>query len=160
MNNIHNYNNASFPPDETALARLFLVTVILSDDMKQGLEERGLTRARASALWAISHREAITQRELADVLKVTPRNVTTLIDGLEKTGFVKRRDHPNDRRAILLDLTPAGIEITDRLKRETRAFAQKLFEGMSPAKLQEFIATLDFVVSRLETLIAPLSTPD
>lgn len=153
MNNIHNYNNTLFPPDETALARLFLVTVILSDDMKQGLEERGLTRARASALWAISHRDAITQRELADVLKVTPRNITTLIDGLEKTGFVKRCDHPNDRRAILLELTPAGMDITDRLKRETRAFAQKLFEGMSSAKLQEFIGTLDLVIGRLEKLI-------
>lgn len=159
MNNIHNDNNTLFPPDETALARLFLVTVILSDDMKQGLEERGLTRARASALWAISHHDAITQRELADVLKVTPRNVTTLVDGLEKTGFVKRRDHPNDRRAILLDLTPAGVEITGRLKRETRAFAQKLFEGMSAVKLEEFIATLDLVVGRLQTLIAQNSEP-
>lgn len=154
MNNIHNDNYTSFPPDETALARVFLVTVILSDDMKRGLEERGLTRARASALWAIAHRDTITQRELADALKVTPRNVTTLIDGLEKTGFVKRRDHPNDRRAILLDLTPAGIEITDRLKRETRELAQALFAGVSPKKLGEFIETLDCVIGRLETLIA------
>lgn len=158
MNNIHNDNNTLFLPDETALARLFLVTVILSDDMKRGLEERGLTRARASALWAIAHRDAITQRELADVLKVTPRNVTTLIDGLEKTGFVKRRDHPNDRRAILLNLTPAGIEITDRLKRETRELAQTLFAGMSSKKLGEFIQTLDLVASRLEKLIAQPTT--
>lgn len=158
MNNIHNYNDALFPPDETALARLFLVTVILSDDMKRGLESRGLTRARASALWEISHRDTITQRELANALKVTPRNVTTLIDGLEKTGFVKRRGHPNDRRAILLDLTPAGKKITDRLKRETRALAQTLFAGLSPSKLQQFVDTLDLVISRLERMISAQSS--
>ncbi|AOF93492.1 MAG: MarR family winged helix-turn-helix transcriptional regulator [Shinella sp.] len=140
------------------MARLFLVTVILSDDMKRGLEERGLTRARASALWAISHRDTITQRELADALKVTPRNVTTLIDGLEKTGFVKRRDHPNDRRAILLDLTSAGVEITDRLKRETGELAKALFQGISPTKLEEFTGTLDLVIGRLEKLVAQSST--
>ncbi len=143
---------------ETALSRLFLVTVILADDMKRGLESRGLTRARAFALWEISHRDAITQRELADALKVTPRNVTTLIDGLEKTGFVKRRDHPNDRRAILLDLTSSGKEITDRLKRETQELAKALFAGLSPAKLEEFVETLDLVIGRLERLIAEAST--
>ena len=154
MNNIHNDNSTLFPLGETALSRLFLVTVILSDDMKRGLENRGLTRARASALWEISHRDTITQRELADALKVTPRNVTTLIDGLEKTGFVKRRDHPNDRRAILLDLTSSGTEITDRLKRETKEFAKALFAGMSPAKLEQFVETLDLIIGRLERLIA------
>jgi len=154
VNNIHNDNSTLFPLGETALSRLFLVTVILSDDMKRGLENRGLTRARASALWEISHRDTITQRELADALKVTPRNVTTLIDGLEKTGFVKRRDHPNDRRAILLDLTSSGTEITDRLKRETKEFAKALFAGMSPAKLEQFVETLDLIIGRLERLIA------
>ena len=143
--------------DETALSRLFLVTVILADDMKRGLESRGLTRARAFAFWEISHRDAITQRELADALKVTPRNVTTLIDGLEKTGFVKRRDHPNDRRAILLDLTSSGKEITDRLKRETQELAKALFAGLSPAKLEQFVETLDLVIGRLERLIAEAS---
>ena len=157
MNNIHNDNSTLFPLDETALSRLFLVTVILSDDMKRGLEDRGLTRARASALWEISHRDTITQRELADALKVTPRNVTTLIDGLEKTGFVKRRDHPNDRRAILLDLTSSGKEITDRLKRETREFAKALFAGLSEAKLEQFVETLDLIIGRLERLISEAS---
>ena len=143
--------------DETALARLFLVTVILSDDMKRGLEERGLTRARASALWQIAHRDSITQRELADALKVTPRNVTTLIDGLEKTGFVKRHDHPNDRRAVRLQLTPAGEKIGNRLKSETQEFARALFEGFTPSKLEDFIETLDLIASRLERLIAASS---
>ena len=130
------------------------MTVILSDDMKRGLESRGLTRARASALWEISHRDAITQRELADALNVTPRNVTSLIDGLEKTGFVKRRDHPNDRRAILLDLTSSGTEITDRLKRETKEFANALFAGFSQAKLKQFVETLDLVIGRLQSLVS------
>jgi DNA-binding MarR family transcriptional regulator len=152
VNNIHNDNSTLFPLDETALSRLFLVTVILSDDMKRGLEERGLTRARASALWQIVHRDSITQRELADALKVTPRNITTLIDGLEKTGFVKRHDHPTDRRAVCLQLTPAGEKIANRLKSETQDFARALFEGFTPSKLEEFIETLDLIASRLERL--------
>jgi DNA-binding MarR family transcriptional regulator len=137
-----------------ALSRLFLFTVIMSQDMKRGLEERGLTRARASALWEISHRDSITQRELADALKVTPRNVTTLIDALERTGFVKRTDHPSDRRAILLQLTSAGQAITDRLRSETGEFAQTLFEGVDTLRLEQFVETLDLVIERLEHIAA------
>lgn len=140
--------------DETALSRLFLVTVVLSDDMKRGLEKRGLTLARASALWEIAHRDAITQRELAEALKVTPRNVTTLIDGLEKTGFVERLTHPSDRRAVLLNLTPSGQAISERLKGETRTLAQTLFAGLSSEELEQFVGTLDLVISRLQQIIA------
>lgn len=122
--------------------------------MKRGLEERGLTRARASALWEISHRDSITQRELADALKVTPRNVTTLIDALEKTGFVKRTDHPTDRRATVLQLTSMGQKVTNRLRSETSEFARTLFEGVDTLRLEQFVETLDLVIERLEHIAA------
>lgn len=105
-------------------------------------------------MWEISHRDSITQRELADALKVTPRNVTTLIDALERTGFVKRTDHPSDRRAILLQLTSAGQAITDRLRSETGEFAQTLFEGVDTLRLEQFVETLDLVIERLEHIAA------
>jgi DNA-binding MarR family transcriptional regulator len=126
----------------------------MSHDMKRGLEERGLTRARASALWEISHRDSITQRELADALKVTPRNVTTLIDALEKTGFVKRTDHPTDRRATVLQLTSMGQKVTNRLRSETSEFARTLFEGVDTLRLEQFVETLDLVIERLEHIAA------
>lgn len=142
---------------DTALSRLMLASVMMADDIEHSLAERGLTRARATALWEVLHREPITQRELADALKVTPRNVTTLVDALEKTGFVKRTDHPSDRRATIVALTPKGRRAVARMKSEKLAFAQALFGGLGASELQHFVSTLDHVIGRLDQLT---STPD
>ena len=128
---------------------------MIADDIDRGLTGRGLTRARATALWEILHREPVTQRELADALRVTPRNVTALVDAMETTGFVKRTDHPTDRRATIVALTPKGRKAGSRMKLEKQAFAGTVrrSEGRTTP---EFVGGLDHVIDRLEQLV---STP-
>jgi hypothetical protein len=78
----------------------------------------GFTSAGSSlsSLRETCHREPITRRELAAAPKVTPRNVRTLVNALEHTGFVKRTDHPSDRRATIVALTLKGSEAMSRMK--------------------------------------------
>jgi DNA-binding MarR family transcriptional regulator len=141
---------------DTALSKLMLMSMMIADDIDRGLAERDLTRARATALWEIVHREPVTQRELADALRVTPRNVTALVDALENTGFVKRTDHPTDRRATNVALTSKGRKAGSRMKVEKQAFAEALFGGLTASQLQNFTGGLDHVIGRLEQLV---STP-
>jgi DNA-binding MarR family transcriptional regulator len=49
-----------------------------------------------------------SMREVSEVLHVSPRTVTDMIDGLEARGLVARCPHPADRRVTLLRLTPDG----------------------------------------------------
>jgi len=46
--------------------------------------------------------------ELADALGVAPRSVTSKVDLAEADGLVRRLPDPTDRRATLLEVTPAG----------------------------------------------------
>ena len=46
--------------------------------------------------------------ELAAALDVAPRSVTSKVDLAEEDGLVRRLPDPTDRRATLLELTPAG----------------------------------------------------
>jgi DNA-binding MarR family transcriptional regulator len=131
-----------------------LASLMMADDMDKGLAKRGLTRTRAKALWEIAHRTPVTQRDLADALKVSPRNVTTLVDALEKDGFVLRKDHPTDRRAVVLDLSEKGSRAVSRMKRDAHRFAQDLFGDLEPEMLRAFLGTLDDVTKKLERLIS------
>jgi DNA-binding MarR family transcriptional regulator len=131
-----------------------LASLMMADDIDRGLAERGLTRARAKALWEIAQRTPVTQRDLADALKVSPRNVTTLVDALEKDGFVLRKDHPTDRRAILLALSAKGGRAVSKMKREAHRFAQELFGNLKPDALRNFLGALDHVTRKLERLIS------
>lgn len=149
---MHNVRDPSLV--DRALAQLMLASLMMADDMDKGLSKRGLTRARAKALWEVAHRTPVTQRDLADALDVSPRNVTALVDALEKDGFVRRNDHPTDRRAIVLDLSEKGVRAVSRMKREAHRFAQDLFGSLEPAALRNFVAALDHVTKKLERLIS------
>ena len=92
-----------------------------------------------------------TQRELADALQVSPRNVTGLVDALVATGFVSREPHPSDRRATLVQFTEHGADV----ERDRHEFARTLFAGMPKAQLDGFVQGLDAVLDRLRVLLAP-----
>ena len=147
---IHNVDNTLQCRD--TLLQLFLVTTLMSADMERGLAERGLTQTRAQVLWVLGAAERMTQRELAAELKVTPRNVTTLIDALEETGFVRRTAHPTDRRAAVIVLTPKGQKSFARLQSEVTEFARQLFGNVSERDLKTFQRILHDVGAKLTEL--------
>src|SRR5688572_26286324 len=143
------HNDPDTSVGREALNRLFTVSILMTEDMTRGLTERGLTRARATALWQIVQHGPMTQRELADLLLVTPRNVTTLVDALERTGFVTRTAHDEDRRAVLVRPTRKGTAAARRMDTETARLADDLF-GDLPAK---DVATVNRVLAQLEERI-------
>lgn len=132
-----------------ALDRLFAVTVRLGEVMGGGLEERGLTRARAEVLWWLGSAGPITQRQLADILCVTPRNITGLVDALEASGLVTREPHPTDRRATHLTLTKRGKAMAQELRDDQAQMADDLFGDLSERAVAEVVRALDHVLTRL-----------
>ncbi|GID69697.1 hypothetical protein Acy02nite_75780 [Actinoplanes cyaneus] len=121
----------------------------MGEDMARGLEARGLTRTRATALWTMARHDPLTQREVADLLGVTPRNVTKLVDALERDGFVTRTAHAGDRRAVLVLLTAKGKAAAELMDTEADAFARDLFGDLPPADLATLVRVLTSVTDRI-----------
>src|SRR5579871_2496301 len=67
-----------------------------------------LSMPRAHLLLMVAEAGSVRMGDLSRVLGVTPRNVTTLVDAIEKEGLIVRRPDPGDRRAILLELSEGG----------------------------------------------------
>jgi DNA-binding MarR family transcriptional regulator len=132
-----------------ALEHLFEVAVWLTEAMDRGLAERGLTRPRAELLWRLRGRSPMTQRELSQALRCTPRNVTDLVDALEAAGLVSRGPHPTDRRATLVSLTEAGDAAAARMQADYQNLASALFFDLSGADLTTFASVIDQTLSRL-----------
>jgi DNA-binding MarR family transcriptional regulator len=139
---------------EATLDRLLELTVLLGRDAAEGLAREGLTESRARVVWELAHRGPCTQRALADALRVAPRTITTLVDGLVSTGFVTREPHPSDRRATLVTFTPPGNAVAQRLVEGHRRVARQLFEELPVDVLHGFDAGLVHVIRRLRSLTA------
>jgi DNA-binding MarR family transcriptional regulator len=52
--------------------------------------------------------------ELAAALGIDPANATVVVDDLEATGLVRRRPHPTDRRAKVVEATRKGKDMARR----------------------------------------------
>jgi DNA-binding MarR family transcriptional regulator len=67
----------------------------------------------ASELAALEHLQAagpLTQKRLGERLSMSPGAITTMIDRLERRGYVERTPNPQDRRSALVRITKAGLE--------------------------------------------------
>jgi DNA-binding MarR family transcriptional regulator len=60
-------------------------------------------------------REPLGPSEIAERLLVTTGTMTSLLDTLERRGLIERLPHPDDRRRVLVDITPEGQAIVDEL---------------------------------------------
>lgn len=153
MKYVHDESDAhSKAGSGSALERLFELAVMTSEFMERGIAERGLTRARASVLWALHQRGSVTQRELADLIGVTPRNITGLLDALEADGFAERGRHPTDRRATLVSLTAKGVETMTALTDEYHDGYNWLFEGIPAEDLAAFVSVACTVMDRIRAI--------
>ncbi|MGH3151388.1 MAG: MarR family winged helix-turn-helix transcriptional regulator [Streptosporangiaceae bacterium] len=138
---------------ETTLDRVLLLTVLLSQDAASSLARMGLTEARTHLIWELRKLGPCPQRTLASALRVTPRAVTALVDGLVETGFVTREPCPTDRRAILVTFTELGRSTAQVLADSHRELARQLFGGMSAGEFDGFDAGLIQVLDRLRAVL-------
>jgi DNA-binding MarR family transcriptional regulator len=75
---------------------------------------------------------------LANVLDVSPRNITGLVDHLEKDGLIERVPDSTDRRSIQARLTAAALKKMDRLWKESTTSQVSILKGFSTEELGQF----------------------
>lgn len=139
---------------------------LLRRDFNRRAQVLGLTQTQWQALCVLSHNEGINQAALAELLEVQPITLGRLIDRLEATGWVERRDHPTDRRAITLYLTSKAEPILNdmwKLAEQTRDIALR---GVSESEREQVMSILERVKENLlrsesetESTVSPASDP-
>ena len=71
------------------------------------LRDNGLSFPGYKLMRALEHSDR-SMREISEILHVSPRTVTDMIDSLQARALVARCPHPSDRRVTIICLTPAG----------------------------------------------------
>jgi len=86
--------------------------------------------------------------ELSKALGVTARNVTTIVDGLEREGLITRTPDQKDRRAILLELTPKGQEHIAAVHTMQREVAERFFAALDSAERAVLMGLLNKILDK------------
>jgi MarR family transcriptional regulator, organic hydroperoxide resistance regulator len=91
--------------------------------------------AQLKSLFIILFRQRVNYHTLAEDLKVTPGNVTGIVERLVEQGLVIRKPDPEDRRIIWLEGSEKGRELfTNLLETGTQSFGL-ILEKMSQDEL-------------------------
>ena len=132
----------------SAVTSIMRVQQILLARLNDELKPFDLTFPRYEALMLLyySRRGALPLGKMGDRLQVHRTSVTNIIDGLERSGFVRREPHERDRRTTLAAITDPG--------RQTAAAATEVLNAMRFGTGPLEVGDLDAITATLERLRA------
>lgn len=97
------------------------------------------------ALLVLRERGSVTITELAQILEVSPPSASAMVDRLVEKGILTREHSREDRRKVLVEVSPAAAEKLDRLHEEIlQAFIQ-LVKKIGPETAQQWCEVLERV---------------
>lgn len=77
------------------------------------MEEFGLSRGHAPLLMELKRHGKLNQRELADIMHVTPATMSGTLKRMVKAGIVARESIDTDARVQMVSLTERGQEMLE-----------------------------------------------
>ena len=127
------------------------------------LKKYGLTAPQLAALQAIQRLQPMTAGAVAREIHLGQATVTGILSRLERHGYILRTRGSNDRRSVLVELTPEGC----RLAKEAPSPLHERFRT-ELSRLQEWertmiLATLQRIASMMdaeEITAEPVLLPD
>jgi DNA-binding MarR family transcriptional regulator len=84
----------------------------------------------------------LTPSTIAERVVVTTASVTSLLDTLERRALLLRRQHPTDRRKILVELTDEGRSVVDRLLPGAHRLETEVMSALSAAERRQLLSSL------------------
>ncbi|AHN73416.1 MULTISPECIES: MarR family winged helix-turn-helix transcriptional regulator [Pandoraea] len=112
-------------------------------------EQLGLNVTDLNALDLILELESITAGQLAELMGVSSGGITTVIDRLERAGFVEREKNPHDRRMVMIH--PIA-ERCAQIEQFLSSVSRELTAVSAAYDHSELAAIHDFLVQSIRTL--------
>ena len=91
-----------------------------------------LSVTQCYALDALVRRGGITVNELSAELYLDKSTASRVVDALERKGYLRRNSHPDDRRAVQLEVTKSGKSLFARIRRDIVEHEKSLIAGFDP----------------------------
>ena len=101
-------------------------------------QEFDLNASQAGILFTLHQSYAMSQKELAESLNMTPPSITSAIQKMEKGGYIRRKADEKDQRVLRLSLTEKGESCIQSVKQVAEQMRKLIFYEMSEEEIQQF----------------------
>jgi len=122
---------------------IFLISKVyqkLIINLQKAFSESGLevTPVQVGLLFFLQKNDGSSLTQISQGLMLENPTVTGLIDRLEKLGYVKRSDHPSDRRVYLVYLTEKGNVVANKALPIVKKLNEEIKKGYSREEIEGF----------------------
>ena len=119
--------------------------VELVDALDRELARFDISAPQLIVLASVANSEADSASALCKSISYDPGAMTRMIDRLQQKGLVRRVPHPEDRRAMNLELTSAGRALYPQLLAAKEAVQAQFLRGFS----DDDVRTLEALLNRM-----------
>jgi DNA-binding MarR family transcriptional regulator len=122
--------------DQNALEWLFRTLDRMHHNcMKAEFDKRGLSEASHPAILFVLKHEiedtSASQKEIADLIGISPVTVAISIKRMERSGLIRKVADPNDLRRNLITITEKGLKLTTECEKAIDDIDVGMFKGFS-----------------------------
>lgn len=116
------------------------------------LKERGLeiSPAQGRILFVLWQEGPLTIHEIARRVSLGKSTLTSGIDGLEKRGHVVRVRSEDDRRKVLIEITPKNRAMHALYEEVSEEMSRLYYQGFSSTEIAAFENSLRRILENLE----------
>jgi DNA-binding MarR family transcriptional regulator len=111
------------------------------------LQPWDINPSQCMAMWFLRYYDTpLTASRIAWLLALETHSVTSLLDGLQKKGLIKRRRSKTDRRVIEVVLTEAGKQLLVEVRHPYLEFLTNMFKGdLDESQWNNFVNVLQHI---------------
>jgi DNA-binding MarR family transcriptional regulator len=129
-----------------AATHLLHTALLLKADVEERLQrETGMLLADNEALLNLAAAETpLRMSEIADRLVLSRGGATKVIDRLEQDGLARRSQDPDDRRALIVEITPEGRDMLETTRAVVDAALTELWaQHLTDDEAEQMLAVVD-----------------
>ncbi len=137
---------------EPKLRALHQLSKMVKHRVDHRMQEFGLTGQQARVLLFIgrkSENEDIFQRTIEEEYQIRPSSVTSMLQLLERNGYIKRESVPEDARLKKLILTESGEEIIEQIRMAIDQEDNKIVDILTHEEQDQLLYILNKLLATL-----------
>jgi DNA-binding MarR family transcriptional regulator len=137
----------------TTVATIYRASTAMRNHLERSvLHENDLTWTAFVVLWVVWIWEQPQSSEVAGEVGISKGTLTGVVKTLETRGLLERQAHPDDKRLVLIGLTPQGTRLMTRLFPRVNTEETFLVQPLSNRQCADLAHHLHAVTTHIENV--------
>ena len=90
------------------------------------------------------------QKDIEEAFQLKGSSITSLLQGLERKGFIIRRPDPSDERRKFVTVLSKGLELMSEFETVFHEIDEKMVQGLTAEQQQTLVQELELMAHNLE----------